>query len=116
MSGILPWAWAIIAVVIAFLELHSPGYYLIWIACAAAITAVMTFILGLSIHAQLIAFAIAAVGACVAGHFVYRHLLGASGQAPLLNRRDVELIGKTGVASEDFQFGQGKVRLADTVW
>jgi inner membrane protein len=116
MSNVLPWAWAIIAIVIAFLELHSPGYYLIWIACAAAITAAMTFILDLSINSQLVTFIIAAIGACIAGHFIYRRLLGASAQIPLLNQRDVELIGKTGVASEDFLFGQGKVRLGDTVW
>jgi membrane protein implicated in regulation of membrane protease activity len=61
MSNVLPWAWAIIALVVSFLELHSPGYYLIWIACAAAITAVLTFILGLSINAQLVTFIIAAV-------------------------------------------------------
>ena len=116
MSNVLPWAWAIIALVVSFLELYSPGYYLIWIACAAAVTAALTFILGLSINAQLITFIIAAVGACVAGHFIYRRLLGVSGQIPLLNQRDVELIGKKGVACEDFQFGQGKVRLGDTVW
>lgn len=71
--------------------------------------------MGLSINAQLVTFIISAVGACFAGHFIYRRLLSA-GQTPLLNQRDVELIGKTGVASEDFHFGQGKVRLGDTVW
>jgi membrane protein implicated in regulation of membrane protease activity len=116
MGNMFPWAWAIIALVVSFLELHSPGYYLIWIACAAAITAVLTFILSLSINAQLLIFIIAAVGACIAGRFIYRRLLSASDQTPLLNQRDVELIGKTGVASQEFQFGQGKVRLGDTVW
>jgi membrane protein implicated in regulation of membrane protease activity len=116
MSNVLPWTWAIIALVVSFLELHSPGYYLIWIACAAAITSILTFILDLSINAQLVTFILAAAGACFAGHFIYPRLLDASGQTPLLNQRDVELIGKTGVASEDFHFGQGKVRLGDTVW
>jgi membrane protein implicated in regulation of membrane protease activity len=116
MSNALPWAWAIIALVVSFSELHAPGYYLIWIACAAAITAVLTFILNLSINAQLGTFIVAAVSACFVGHFIYRHLLSASGQTPLLNQRDVELIGKTGVAAEEFHFGQGKVRLGDTVW
>ena len=116
MNNVLPWAWAIIALLVSFLELHTPGYYLIWIAFAAAITAVLTFILGLSFNAQLVAFIIAAAGACFAGHFIYRRLLSANGQTPLLNQRDVELIGKTGVASEDFHFGQGKVRLGDSVW
>jgi membrane protein implicated in regulation of membrane protease activity len=72
--------------------------------------------LDLSINAQLVTFILAAAGACFAGHFIYPRLLDASGQTPLLNQRDVELIGKTGVASEDFHFGQGKVRLGDTVW
>jgi inner membrane protein len=116
MRNVFPWAWAITALVVAFLELHSPGYYLIWIACGAAITAVLTYMLDLSINGQLVTFIIATVGACVAGRFIYRILLGVSGETPILNQRDVELIGRTGVASEDFQFGQGKVRLGDTVW
>jgi membrane protein implicated in regulation of membrane protease activity len=51
-----PWAWAIAAIVIAFLELHAPGNYLIWIACAAAITSVLSFLTDASVSAQLLTF------------------------------------------------------------
>lgn len=111
-----PWAWAVAAVVIAFLELPIPGNYLIWIACAAALTAFASFLIDWSLNAQLTFFAVACVGACVAGYFVYRRLALRGTDAEPVNRRDVDLVGQSVVASEPFLNGRGRVRLNDTLW
>ena len=55
-ATVTPWAWAVAAVVIAFLELPVPGSYLIWIACAAGLTALAGFVIGWSLSAQLTFF------------------------------------------------------------
>jgi membrane protein implicated in regulation of membrane protease activity len=111
-----PWAWAVAAVVIAFLELPVPGSYLIWIACAAALTALAGFVIGWSLSAQLTFFVIASIGSCVAGYFVYRHLDRRGKEAEPVNRRDLDLVGAAATVTEAFANGQGRVRLGDTVW
>ena len=111
-----PWAWAVAAVIIAFMELPVPGSYLIWIACAPALTALAGFLVELSLSAQLTVFVVCNIGTCVAGYFVYRHFdrRGRGGDA--VNRRDLDLVGAHGAASDAFANGQGRVRLGDTVW
>lgn len=116
MTAVSPWAWAVAAVVIAFFEMPVPGNYLIWIACAAALTALVGFAIDWSLNAQLTFFAIACLGTCVAGYFVYRWLASRSPDAEPINRRDLELIGQTGIASEPFVNGHGYIRLNDTLW
>jgi membrane protein implicated in regulation of membrane protease activity len=111
-----PWIWAVAAVIIAFLELPVPGSYLIWIACAAALTAVAGFLVDLSLSAQLTVFVVCNIVTCVAGYFVYRHFDSRGRGEDAVNRRDLDLVGAHGAASEAFANGQGRVRLGDTVW
>src|SRR5262249_49659874 len=112
----IPWAWAVAAIVIAFVELHMPGNYLIWIACAAAITSILSFSAELSFTGQLAIFIASSLVSCGVGYFVYRKVVLSKKGSPIINRRDIELIGAVGVATEPFANGQGKVRIGDTVW
>jgi len=104
------------AVVIAFLELAVPGNYLIWIACAAAFTALVGFAIDWSLNAQLTFFAVACIASCVAGYFVYRRLALRGTDSEPMNRRDLDLVGQSALASEAFVNGHGRVRLDDTLW
>jgi membrane protein implicated in regulation of membrane protease activity len=115
-ADILPWVWAVAAVVIAMMELAAPGTYLIWIACAAAITSAATFVTGWSLSAQLTTFIVSSLGTCVAGYYVYRRLKGSPKEPEAVNQRDLDLVGTTGLAVEAFTNGQGKARIGDTVW
>ena len=108
------WYWAIAAAAIAYVEMHAPGFYLIWIACGAATTAAGTALFGLSLEPQLITFALASVLFCIVGYFVYRSL-SIHPTSPL-NRRELGIVGTDGVVAEPIQHGHGKVRLGDTVW
>jgi len=114
--ALTPWAWAIAAVVVGFLELHTPGSYLIWIACAAAITAAATFAVDLSYSGQLLTFVIACGFSCGAGFFVYRRAMARRQAEPPLNRRDLDLIGAMGTAVDSFPGGRGRARIGDSVW
>lgn len=113
-STISPWVWAVLAVAIAILELHTPGSYLIWIACAAAITSLAGFLTIISLSGQLTIFAVSCVATCLIGFFIYRHFSALRG--PTLNVRDLELVGAIGTSAEPFRNGQGKARIGDTVW
>jgi len=111
-----PWAWAIAAVVVGFLELHVPGSYLIWIACAAALTAAAAFAVDLSYAGQLLTFVIACAFSCGVGFFVYRRAMSRRHREPALNRRDLDLVGAAGTAAEAFTGGRGRARIGDSVW
>lgn len=111
-----PWAWAVAAAVIAFLELPVPGSYLIWIACAAALTALVSFVIDLSLTGQLTCFVVACGVSCFAGHFVYRHLALCGSDTEPMNRRDLDLVGASCVAAETFANGHGRIRLGDSIW
>jgi membrane protein implicated in regulation of membrane protease activity len=108
------WVWAVVAVLIALSELHAPGYYLIWIALGAAVTAAGAAVWDMSIHAQLALFAAASALSCVCGYFVYRRLDVATDST--LNQRGRAMIGQRGTVVADFVDGCGKVRLGDSVW
>ena len=58
-----PWIWAIGAVVVALLELHAPGCYLIWVALGGAVTAIAAFTAVPGLTGQLVQRAQHVVGA-----------------------------------------------------
>ena len=104
-STISPWVWAVLAVAIAILELHTPGSYLIWIACAAAITSLAGFLTIISLSGQLTIFAVSCVASCLIGFFIYRHFSAL--RSPTLNVRDLELVGAIGTSAGPFRNGPG---------
>jgi membrane protein implicated in regulation of membrane protease activity len=110
------WAWAIGALLLAIFELHAPGFYLIWIALGAGVTALATLVLDLAPPRQLEIFAAACLASCVAGFFVYRRLLGAEPTAHARNVRDQQMVGERAVVAEPIRNGHGKIRLGDSVW
>ena len=110
------WLWATAAVAIAYVELHEPGFYLIWIAAGAGVTAVVDAVFGLAVEAQLLIFALASTVCCIGGHFVYQYLNRDQPEESQLNRRELQIIGAEGVVCEPLKNGHGKVRLGDSVW
>lgn len=111
-----PWVWAIVALAVAIAELHTPGYYLIWIAAGAAATAIAGSYYDLALSTQILIFVVASVIACLCGYFIYRWLATVGGKTVPVNRRALDLIGTRGVVAETITNGHGKVRLGDTVW
>lgn len=111
-----PWIWAIGALVVALIELHSPGFYLVWVAAGAAITAAASLMLDFSLSAQIITFAVASMCSCVCGYFVYKRTLRPHPGQSVLNQRDVQMVGNRGVVVGTIKNGRGKIRLGDSVW
>jgi inner membrane protein len=110
------WAWIVLGAFLAFIELHVPGSYLIWIGLGALVTAAVEGLVGLSIHGQIATFAAASVVACVIGYFTYRKRNRPGPDDDLLNQRNQSMVGARGSVCETFVNGSGKVRLGDTVW
>lgn len=109
------WWWLIVAVLLAVGEIVIPGIFLIWVAIAAALTALVAFVLPIGFAPQVILFAILSVAATYSGRRWYADNPVPS-QDPLLNDRAARLIGKTVTIAEPIRHGSGRVKVGDGVW
>ncbi len=109
------WAWVVIGLVLAALEMLVPGVYLIWLAVAALITGALTFGLGLGLPAQVIVFAsLALISAFSARRFLRDSPIVSSD--PLMNQRGSRMIGQIAIITQAFDGGTGRVKFGDSEW
>jgi inner membrane protein len=87
------WAWLIVAALLAIAELAAPGIFLVWLAAAAALTGLTTFLLPLDLPFQLLLFGLYSIAAVLVGRRLYER--SADEGDPLLNDRTARLIGET---------------------
>lgn len=109
------WGWFVLALLLGALEIASPGAFMIWLAGAALATGVLTLLLGLGWELQLVAFAVLAVAAVLAGRvYLRRHPIRSAD--PPLNRRADRLVGEVVTVAEAIRHGQGRVQVGDSPW
>jgi hypothetical protein len=109
------WLWLAAGIVLAALEMVVSGVYLLWIGLGGIATGLILLASpALPLTWQLTAFALCAVVAAFAGHWVYRR--AAVSDAPSLNRRAEQLIGKALTLDEAIVNGVGRARIGDTIW
>jgi inner membrane protein len=112
------YAWWILALVLIAIEVIMPGYFMLWIGIAAALTGVFVLIVpGASLIAQALAFAVLAFVSCAAYWYGLRPRLqhDAPG-ARTLNRRAEQMIGCRYVLIEPIVNGRGKAQVGDGQW
>lgn len=110
----LHWLWLIAAAVLAIAEIVAPGVFLIFLAGAAALTAV-TAALGLPFAVQLGLFPLFALGSVWFGKRWYNRNPVPSSD-PLLNDRLARHVGETVIVVTAIEGGSGRVKLGDGVW
>lgn len=110
--------WWVLALVLIGLEVILPGYFLLWIGIAAALTGVLLLALpGLSLLAQAIAFCVLAFAACVVYWYVLRpRLQRAEPRHEKLNQRGAQMIGRHYELIEPIVNGRGKAKVGDGQW
>src|ERR1044072_692614 len=109
------WWWLIAAVVLGILELLAPGFFLVWIAAAAAVTGVIVAVVRIALASQLGLFVILSFAAVAAVRYYYAQRPVMS-EDPKLNVRTARLIGQTVTVESAFENGKGRVRVGDGVW
>ncbi len=110
-----PWTWAAVAAGLAALEVVAPGTFMIWLALAAAGTAVATAITGIAWPAQMVVFAVLAGVVVVAGRR-WMPLRPQASADPQLNRRAERLLGQRVTVCDAIVAGSGKVMIGDSPW
>jgi inner membrane protein len=108
------WAWIILGVIIAGLEILVPGIYLLWIGLGAAATGVvLARYPDLPLAWQMLVFAVSMVSSIGIGFWIQRRS-GRSRGARLLNREMKAMIGQSYVALTPFEVGHGRIKVLDS--
>lgn len=109
------YTWLAIGLVLAVAEMAIPGVFLIWMAGAALITGVLSWVVPIELPLQIVTFAVLSILAVFLGR---RYLAGHPVVAadPLMNRRAARAIGESVVVTEAIVGGAGRVRLGDGEW
>jgi len=108
-------AWLAIGLVLAVAEMAVPGVFLIWMAGAAVLTGMVTWLTPIGLPAQVAVFAVLSIVAVFAGRrYLAAHPVVAAD--PALNHRAARAIGQTVVVTQAIEGGAGRVRLGDGEW
>lgn len=114
------WHWLGLALVILALEMALGTYDLLWIAVAAAITALWKALplpgIFDSWQASLIVFSFAAVALVVLGRTIFSDWRKPPETHPTLNKRGEGLVGTVCTTSGEVSAQSGRVTIGDTEW
>ena len=110
------WHWLILALVLAGIEMLTPGFFAIWLGGAALITGLIVLVISsMSWENQHILFAVLTVVSVLAWYKLGRRILIPTDDATL-NRRGDSLVGRSGDLVEPIVNGRGRVKIDDSVW
>ncbi len=109
-----PLLWGILALVLGMAELVVPGVFLVFLAIAAALTAVVELLIPMNGAFQLLIFSVLSALSVSGGRLWY--LARPAASDPLLNNRAARLIGRNVVVAEAIVQGEGRVRVDDSSW
>jgi len=109
------WAWLALGLILAAAEMAVPGLFLIWLAGAAIITGMLTWVVPIGVPLQVVIFAILAIVGVFSGK---RYLSGNPivGADPLMNDRGARLVGETVLVTHAISGGDGRVKQGDSEW
>jgi membrane protein implicated in regulation of membrane protease activity len=109
------WLWLIIAGVLLLLELAAPGVFFLWLALAATLTGIATFIVDFPWQIQIVLFAtLSVILVLLVRPRLRSH--GTPSDQPNLNQRMYNYVGRIYPLETDIRNGRGKVRIDDTLW
>jgi membrane protein implicated in regulation of membrane protease activity len=115
LSGLGPWNWLILALLLYGLETIVPGVHFVWFGTAAIVVGLIVFATGIAWPWQLVIFAVIAIGTV----FAVRKFARSDAQVsdlPDLNIRGAQYIGREFVVAEPIKGGRGRIRVGDTLW
>lgn len=115
LSQLGPWNWLFLAVAMFALETVVPGVHFVWFGVAAVLVGLLALATGVAWPWQLVIFAVLSVVSVFAARRLARSDTSPS-DAPDLNIRGAQYIGRLVTVEEPIRAGRGKVRIGDTLW
>lgn len=108
--------WGALALLLFAAEAMAPGAFMLWIGIgAAAVFLIVAFLPGIPLLWQVVAFVVLSVVAIQCYRRWGRRHARAS-DAPLLNRRGEQLVGRIGRLQQGIVEGQGRMSIDDASW
>lgn len=115
-ATLLFWHWWILALVLIIIEMVAPGFFLMWIGGAAAVTGLITMIVpSLPWQGQFVLFGVLAIASVVGARYYFKRNPIETADSTL-NKRGAQYVGRTFSLEEAIVNGAGKVRVGDSVW
>jgi len=110
------WLWCALGFALLCAELAVPGIFLMWFGLGALATAALSFTIlrFLGWEGQIIVFLICSICAVLAGYRYYKRK--KQDNAPFLNNRVAELMGKTYILADPIIDNRGSLHIDDTIW
>lgn len=109
------WTWWVIAAILLVLELLAPGVFFLWLAFSAAGVGAISLVIDWSWEAQVATFSVLSVASLI-GSRMFLQKKPIETDRPFLNRRADRLVGQEFLLAEAIENGEGRVRVADTLW
>ncbi|MGD9663779.1 MAG: NfeD family protein [Novosphingobium sp.] len=109
------WAWLALGVALGVAEMVVPGVFLIWMAGAAIITGMITWVVPIGVPLQIVIFVVLALVAVFAGRRYLRDNPVVAAD-PMMNRRGSRLVGETAIVTQAIEGGSGRIHHGDSEW
>ncbi|MFV1993671.1 MAG: NfeD family protein [Acidiferrobacterales bacterium] len=110
------WHWWIAAALLIILEILAPGAFFLWMGISAGIVGLLLLIApAISWELQLFVFTVLSIISVVAWR-VYLKKNPIQSDAPTLNRRGQQYVGRVFTLTEAIVNGVGKIKVDDTLW
>lgn len=110
------WFWWIIAGLLLIAEMLVPGFFMLWLAVAAGLTAITDSIFHLSWIGEIFTFAAFGLLSILGS---WRFVMGSrklKSDQPFLNQRHAGLVGQSFYLETAITHGKGKIKVDDTLW
>ncbi|MEO6717097.1 MAG: NfeD family protein [Novosphingobium sp.] len=109
------YGWLAIGLVLAAAEMAIPGVFLIWLAGAAIVTGMLSWMIPMGMPLQIVTFAVLAIVAVFSGkRYLAAHPVVSAD--PMMNDRGGRLVGETVLVTHAIDGGHGKVKQGDSEW
>ena len=111
-----PYLWWIIAAFLLIAEMTVPGFFMIWLAAAAALTAIIHLIFPMGFAPELLVFALLSALTVAATWRMVSQSWATRSDQPNLNQSHHDLVGRTYTLEQAITGGTGKIKVADRIW
>ena len=107
------WAWFLIALFLALVELILPTTFFIWLSLAAVLVGTADLIFDLSTKAELIMFVVSMPPSLYLGFYLNKT---KPEEDVILHQRTLSLVGGNATVQQAVENGRGKLEVGDTTW
>ncbi len=114
--GLGQWFWWIIAAVLLIGEMIAPGFFLLWLAAAAALTALIDLAINFGWQGEIATFAALSLALVLLTWRIVSAQWHPKSDQPNLNKRVQGFVGQIHVLEKPIINGRGKLRIQDALW